>query len=239
MASRLAPHMPNLVSNAQSAFIKKRSIHDNFMYVRNLARRFHRTKSPTLLLKLDIKKAFDSVRWDYLMDLLRHLGFPSHFRDWVSTLLSTASSRVLLNGIPGDPIRHGQGLRQGDPLSPLLFVLAIDPLHHILAKATAQGSLHPLRGRPIRASLYADDAAIFVAPIKSDIQFLASTLASFGEVTGLVTNCAKSLVRLSVARASIFKMFYMTFQQFAPASQCNIWGCPFQLEDSKGYISNI
>ena len=79
---------------------------------------------------------------------------------------------------------------------PLLFVLAIDPLHHLLNKATAQGHLHPLCGRDttIRASLYADDAAIFVKPIKEDVQFLASTLASFGEVTGLVTNCAKSLV---------------------------------------------
>ena len=101
---------------------------------------------------------------------------------------------MLLNGTTGDPIKHGPSLRQGEPLSPLLFVLAIDPLHHILATATSQGQLKPLRGRPIRASLYADDAAIFVSPIKNDIQFLASTLASFGDVTGLVTNCAKSLV---------------------------------------------
>ena len=72
--------------------------------------------------------------------------------------------------------------------------MAIDPLHHILAKATEQGKLHPLRGNPTRASLYADDAAIFVAPNKEDIQFLASTLGSFGEVTGLVTNYNKSHV---------------------------------------------
>ena len=72
--------------------------------------------------------------------------------------------------------------------------MAIDPLHHILAKATEQGKLRPLRGNPTRASLYADDAAIFVARIKEDIQFLASTLGSFGEVTGLVTNYNKSHV---------------------------------------------
>jgi exonuclease III len=82
MAARLAPHMNKLVSNAQSAFIKKRSIHDNFLYVKNLARKLHKSKKATLLFKLDIKKAFDSVRWDYLMDLLCHMGFPSKFRDW-------------------------------------------------------------------------------------------------------------------------------------------------------------
>jgi hypothetical protein len=188
--------MEKLVSNAQSAFIKKRSIHDNFLYVRNLARRFHKAKSPTLLFKLDIKKAFDSVRWDYLLDLLEHLDFPSKFHNWVTALLSSASSRVLLNGVAGDPIKHGRGLRQGDPLSPLLFVLAIDPLHHILGKATEQGCLHRLRERSstIRTSLYADDAAIFVAPIKEDITFLVTTLERFDSVTGLVTNCMNSQV---------------------------------------------
>jgi hypothetical protein len=96
----------------------------------------------------------------------------------------------------GDPIQHGKGFRQGDPLSPLLFVLAIDPLHHILEKITTQGHLHPLRGdtATLRASLYADDAAVFIKPIKEDIRVFASTLDAFGEVTGLVTNCNKSLV---------------------------------------------
>jgi hypothetical protein len=122
------------------------------------------------------------------------LDFPSKFRDWISTLLSTSSSRVLLNGVDGVPIKHGRGLRQGDPLSPLLFVLAIDPLHHILCKATVQGRLHKLSGRAPTTctSLYADDAAIFVAPIKDDINFLENSLTSFDQVTGLVTNCAKS-----------------------------------------------
>ena len=148
--------MDALVSNAQSAFIKRRSIHDNFMYVRNFARRLHKCKTPALLFKLDIKKAFDSVRWEYVLDLMQRMGFPDKFRNWIAALLSSSSSRFLLNGLPGPPIRHGRGFRQGDPISPLLFVLAIDPLHRILEKATTQGQLHPLGNRftGIRASLY-------------------------------------------------------------------------------------
>ena len=194
LSIRLGPHMSTLVSNAQSAFIKTRSIHDNFMYVRNLARRLHKSKTPSLLFKLDIRKAFDSVKWEYLLDLLRRRGFPSKFREWIAALLCSSSSRILLNGVPGAPIKHGQGLRQGDPVSPLLFVIAIDPLQRILDIATKQGLLHKLRGRGgmVRTSLYADDAAVFVAPIKSDVDNLATILRGFGDVTGLCTNFHKS-----------------------------------------------
>jgi hypothetical protein len=95
---RLGPYMDSLVSNAQRAFIKKRSIHDNFLYVKNLATRLHKSKTPTLLFKLGIRKAFDNVRWDYIVDLLPKRGFPSRFRNWIVALLTTSSLRFLLHG---------------------------------------------------------------------------------------------------------------------------------------------
>jgi hypothetical protein len=113
LALRLAPFMNDLVSNAQSAFIKKRSIHDNFLYVKNLATSFHKSKTPTLLFKLDIRKAFDSVSWEYILDLLQRRGFPARFRDWIATLFSTSTSRVLLNGIVGPLLRMEEGLGKG------------------------------------------------------------------------------------------------------------------------------
>jgi hypothetical protein len=120
--------MNDLVNNAQSAFIKRRRIRDNFLYVKNLATRFNKEKIPALLFKLDIRKAFDSISWDYILDLLQRRGFPHHFQNWIAAFFSTASSRVLLNGIADFPIVHGRGLRQGDPLSLLHFLIAIDPL---------------------------------------------------------------------------------------------------------------
>jgi hypothetical protein len=93
-------------------------------------------------------------------------------------------------------IVHGRGLRQGDPLSPLLFNIAIDPLQRILQVATEQGLLSrfPRKGARFRTSLYADDAAIFVAPTYDDVSNLARILCNFGSITGLVTNIGKSLV---------------------------------------------
>lgn len=68
---RQSPSMNQLIAPNQSAFIKGRSIHDNFLYVCNIARRFHRNKTPSILLKLDISKAFNLVRWDYLITLIQ------------------------------------------------------------------------------------------------------------------------------------------------------------------------
>jgi hypothetical protein len=115
LASRLATRIDDLVGIEQSAFIKGRCIQDNFIYVRALLRRLHRSKTPSLLLKLDISKAFDSVSWTYLLDMLRMRGFGPRWRNWIAAFLSTASSRVLFNGEEGASIAHRRGLRQGDP----------------------------------------------------------------------------------------------------------------------------
>ena len=196
LSLRLAPSMREIISKSQTAFIKGRSIHDNFIFVRNLARRYHRNRTPMLLIKLDISKAFDSVRWDYLLALMDHLGFPTRWRNWVASTLATSTSQVLLNGIPGQPIARGRGLRQGDPLSPLLFVLAIDLLQCLLHLATEAGILSRVTKARLRlrTSLYADDAIIFIKPDKGELESLAALLHLFGEATGLRTNIQKSSI---------------------------------------------
>jgi hypothetical protein len=131
MASRLAPELASLISPSQSAFIKKRSIHNNFIFVRGVIKDAHVRKSPLLFLKLDFAKAFDSVHWEYLLDVLHAFGFGPAWRNLISLLSSTASSWILLNGEPGKHVHHRRGLRQGVPLAPLLFILALEPLQRI------------------------------------------------------------------------------------------------------------
>lgn len=127
---------------------------------------------------------------------MERLGFGQRWRDIISLTWSTTTSCILLNGEPGTPIQHRRGLQQGDPLSPMLFILAMDPLQQLLQQATDQGLLTPIGASPIkmRTSLYADDAALFVRPVATDIENLQQILQHFGEATGLCTNFQKSEV---------------------------------------------
>jgi hypothetical protein len=92
MANRLAPYLDRLVASNQSAFIKGRSIHDNFMLVQQTIKVLHRRKIASLFLKLDISKAFDSVNWAFLLEILGHLGFGAIWRNLISNLLKSAST---------------------------------------------------------------------------------------------------------------------------------------------------
>ncbi|WVZ78138.1 LOW QUALITY PROTEIN: hypothetical protein U9M48_025899 [Paspalum notatum var. saurae] len=194
LSLRLAPSMRDIISKSQTAFIKGRSIHDNFLFVHNLARRFHHNGTPCFLSNLTSPSPL--TLWDYLLALMEHLGFPTRWRNWVTSTLASSTSQVLLNGIPGQPIAHGRGLRQGDPLSPLLFVLVIDPLQRLLHLATEAGILSRVTKARIRlrTSMYADDAIIFIKPEKRELESCAALLHLFGEATGLRTNIQKSSI---------------------------------------------
>jgi hypothetical protein len=113
LANRLAKVLNGLVSPNQSAFVQGRFIHDNFMLVQQTSRLLHQQNKARILLKLDITKAFDSVSWPFLIEVMTQLGFGQIWKDIVC-------GQVLLNGFPGEPIKHRRGLRQGDPLSLML-----------------------------------------------------------------------------------------------------------------------
>lgn len=167
MANRLAPFLSTLVASNQSAFICGCCIHNNYILVQQTVKVQHKQNVPSLLLKLDISKAFYSVAWSFLSEILSHLGFGPFWCNLISCLLSMVSTCVLVNGEPGDQIRHRRGLRQGDPLSPRLFILVMDVLNSLFTKASDLGFFHPLsrRNPGQRISLYADVVVLFIRPV--------------------------------------------------------------------------
>lgn len=196
LALRLAPFMDSLVRPNQTAFIKGRRIHDNFRSVQLYCRWLHARHHSCFLLKVDIAKAFDSVAWPFLFEVMEHLGFPARWRDWIAAILSSASTKVIVNGRAGRRICHARGLRQGDPLSPMLFVLVLEVLNALIVQADLSGLLSPLPGSMLgpRLSLYADDLVIFLAPRQEDFICIRTILEVFAGASGLVTNVEKCCI---------------------------------------------
>jgi hypothetical protein len=131
-----------------------------------VVRYLHKRKVVALFVKLDISKAFDTVNWPFLLDIMSHLSFGIKWRNLISSLWCTASSSFLLNGHPGKRILHCKGVRQGDPLSPMLFLLAMEPLSRLFKKAQRMGLLSSLAKScdSFRVSLYVDATALFIKP---------------------------------------------------------------------------
>jgi hypothetical protein len=196
LASRLAPKLHELVAYNQSAFVKGRVIHDNFKAVQLSTKSLHRSKTPSALIKVDIAKAFDTVDWTFLLAILKHMGFSRRWLDWISLMLSTASTKVVVNGSPGRRICHARGLRQGDPLSPMLIVLVMEALSAILHRADSEGLFRSLGHCRVqeRVFFYADDMVIFLTPLPQDLVLASTILDIFGNTSGLRVNPDKCTI---------------------------------------------
>jgi hypothetical protein len=112
---------------------------------------FHHSKKEIIILKLDFEKVFDKIEHSTILKLLQARGFGDTWVSWIHNILSSRTSKVLLNRVPRKTIYCKRGLRQGDPLSLLLFVLAADLLQSILNKAKDGGLLNlpiPLNSSP-------------------------------------------------------------------------------------------
>ncbi|GFP99127.1 line-1 retrotransposable element orf2 protein [Phtheirospermum japonicum] len=147
LASRLASTLGKIVDQAQSAFVEGRSMVENIHLAQEKFEKIHRIKkvSPRCILKIDLQKAFDSVSWGFLKSILEGLNFLGKFVSWVMECVTTTSYSISLNGSLHDMFEGKRGLRQGDPLSPFLFVLCIEYLSRSLniAMSNPDFNFHP------------------------------------------------------------------------------------------------
>lgn len=146
LANRLKVLLPEMIEPNQCAFVKGRLLLENVILATKLVKDYHKQSiKARSLLKLDISKAFDSVRWSFITDALRAMGIPEMFIHWIHTCLSTDAFSVSVNGELEGFFGSEHGLRKGCALSPYLFVIAINVLSKMLSN-TAQAEnigFHP------------------------------------------------------------------------------------------------
>jgi hypothetical protein len=128
-----------------------------------------------------------------LVELLRFLGFTNIWINWIVELLHTASTKVLMNGALDARIRHGWGLRQGDPLSPMLFIIVMNALDDIFYKAHQWSLLQSVEVRGIthRALMYADNVIIILSPVARELETASNIFKIFKGASGLGCNLSK------------------------------------------------
>ena len=139
LASRLKTVVGNTVGEVQSAYVHGRSILDGPLIVNEICSWAKKSKKKILLFKVDFEKAFDSVNWDYLESVMCQMGYGKKWRKWIRGCLESARSSVIVNGSPTEEFSPEKGVRQGDPLSPFLFILAMEGLNIAMKSAYEKG----------------------------------------------------------------------------------------------------
>nr|GEW74629.1 RNA-directed DNA polymerase, eukaryota [Tanacetum cinerariifolium] len=195
LANKLSSAIPDLISDVQSAFISNRQILDGPFILNELLSWCKYKKLKAMVFKVDFKKAFDSIRWDYLDDFLKSFGFRDKWRGWISDCLKSAKGSVLVNGIPTPEFQFHRGLKQGDPLSPFLFILIMDSLHLSFKKVMNAWLFTsiPLDNSLTISHLFYVDDAIFVGKWdSSNLNIILKVLKCFHVASGLKININKS-----------------------------------------------
>ena len=191
LANRLDSVITSLIHPDQVGFIRSRSSSDNIRRLIDIMWAYQGGPVPLAAISLDAEKAFDRVEWPYLLSTLECFGFPEKFISWVKLIYTNPSASVLTNGVMSTPFQLGRGTRQGDPASPLLFALALEPLAAAIRKDQAFPGV-TIAGKSHKLMLYADDILLFVSDPETSLPSLFGIIDRFSSISGYKVNWSKS-----------------------------------------------
>lgn len=212
LTRRLKPLLPLLISDTQTAFVSGRAISDNVLITHetlHYLRTSEAKKRCSMAVKTDMSKTYDRIEWSFVKEVLRLLGFDPVWIGWIMTCIESVSYSFLINGSPQGLVKPTRGLRQGDPLSPHIFILCTEVLSALCAKGQADGFLLGIRvahGSPsINHLLFADDTMFFCKSKPSCVSALMRILAIYEEVSGQRINPQKSAITFSAKTPEIVR----------------------------------
>jgi hypothetical protein len=198
MVNRLRPILGELISANQSAFVPGRLITDNALVAfecMHFIEQNVNTNKDYCAYKLDLSKAYDRVDWDFLKKAMQRLGFAPRWVNWIMACVTTVSYKVKFNGTLLDSFSPSRGLRQGDPLSPFLFLFVADGLSALLQKEVENQTIEPVkicrRAPGISHLLFADDTLLFFKAKQEQAHKVKEVLEKYANSTGQLINPSK------------------------------------------------
>ncbi|KAL9662694.1 hypothetical protein QQ045_027527 [Rhodiola kirilowii] len=197
--SRLAHVLHKLVSPEQVGFVKGRSILENIALGHDMLFDFkQKTEGGNIMIKLDMSKAYDRMSWSFILAALRASGCCEKFVDLIFRCISSPWFSMKWDGRRYGHFKSSQGLRQGDPLSPTLFVIAMEwltkDINHAVSDGFIQGYSTGVGGRSITSLLFADDILIFTNGCKKSVENLMAIVQDFCDYSGQQLNNEKSFI---------------------------------------------
>ncbi|CAM8966334.1 unnamed protein product [Rhodiola kirilowii] len=204
LANRLKTILPSIISESQSVFVPGRLISDNILMAHEILhfiKTRRRQKSGYCSLKLDMTKAYDRVEWDFLEEIQRRMGFPERWIEMIMACVRTVTYMIRVNDKLSEEFRPERGLRQGDPLSPYLFLVCAEWLAQKLRREQEKAKLEGIKicwGAPeVTHLFFADDSVIFLRARLEDVANLRRILALYEEISGQKVNVNKSEICFS------------------------------------------
>ncbi|KAJ9542089.1 hypothetical protein OSB04_028595 [Centaurea solstitialis] len=199
IVERMKSFLSQLIGTDQSAFIPGRRISDNILMAHELVAGYQRdVGQPRCAFKIDLRKAYDTVDWRFLLRMLQGFSFHPVFCKWIDQMLSTSSFSIALNGETFGFFKGARGLRQGDPISPYLFTIVMECFSMIFRQCIVEARDFRYHQGCDELSIthlcFADDLFVFTGGDLASVEVVKRALDRFRLVSGLESNLAKSEV---------------------------------------------
>jgi hypothetical protein len=243
ISNRLKLILPEEISQNQSAFVPGRLITDNTLVAYEVFHHFGQSNNKIgfMGVKTDMAKAYDRVEWKFLQTTLETMGFPHHLTDTIMNCVSNVSFSILVNGKPSQQFTPQRGLRQGDPLSPYLFIICANVLSGQILKAQQMGKIHGIKvahGAPeVSHLIFADDSLFFCRANIKEAQEIKNIITEYQEASGQLVNMNKSEIMFSKHTPPHLKA---TINQTLPMQRVDQFskylGMPTQIGRSKARV---